>query len=97
MQNIHSLGGTGTPGLVQDTSIDQICCLYACSPGQVQDKTRTFIFPKVVHMNCYRTESGHESINFTDTENLQEISPKEDSLTCPEHRKCNFSSSDNNK
>ena len=31
-------------------------------------------------MNCYRTESGDESINFTDTENLQEISPKEDSL-----------------
>ena len=25
-------------------------------------------------MNCYRTESGHESINFTDTENLQDFS-----------------------
>ena len=60
------------------------------SAGQDQD----IYFPKVVHMNCYRTESGHESINFTDTENLHEISPKEDSLTCPEHRKCNFSSSE---
>ena len=54
------------------TVAGHIHCLYACSPGQVQDKTMTFILPKVVHMNCYRTASGHESINFTDTENFQD-------------------------